>query len=211
MPTATLPTLTTDQIDDLLYLARLGETTDLKAGVDLLAKSLSTTHGAILTAAVDIDSGNGLLHMAVANGHTGVFYRETGVLYGCNADEDPDTVKELLALSASNHALSLNLQNAAGNTPLHWAALNGHLPAVKLLIKAGADPTAINRAGKDAVYEAEASEKTEVATWLLTDGKGLESAVGGRPDLGAAGTGLEADAEGQLEEVMKEGETEEQP
>lgn len=139
------------------------------------------------------------------------FCRIIGVHCDYNADEAPDTLKELLTLSASNHALSLNLQNAAGNTPLHWASLNGHLPAVKILIEAGADPTVTNQAGKDAVYEAEASEKTDVATWLLTEGKGLESAVGGRPDLGAVGTGAEADAEGQLEEVMKEEEAEEQP
>ena len=146
--------------------------------------------------------------MAVANGHTGLFYREICVLYGCNADEDLDTLKGLLTMSTSNPAISINLQNASGNTPLHWAALNGHLPAVKLLIEAGADPTIINKAGKDAVYEAEANEKNEVATWLLTKGKGLENAVGGSPDPGAAGTGAEADAEGQLEEVMKDGETE---
>ena len=70
MPTATLPTLTTDQIDDLLYLARLGEITDLKTAIDLFAKTLSTTPETILTAAVDKDSGNGLLHMAAANGHS---------------------------------------------------------------------------------------------------------------------------------------------
>ena len=79
MPTATLPTISTDQIDDLLYLARLGETTDLKAAVDLFAKSLSTTPGTILTGAVDKESGNGLLHMAAANGHTGLFLQAIGV------------------------------------------------------------------------------------------------------------------------------------
>lgn len=72
MPSAILPNLTTDQIDDLLYLARLGETTGVTAAVDLIAKSLSTNSGTILTAAVDKDSGNGLLHMAAANGHTGL-------------------------------------------------------------------------------------------------------------------------------------------
>ena len=72
MPTATPSTLTTDQIDDLLYLARVGETTDLKTATDLFAKNLSTTPTTILAAAVDKDSGNGLLHMAAANGHTGI-------------------------------------------------------------------------------------------------------------------------------------------
>ena len=73
MPTATPSTLTTDQIDDLLYLARLGETTELRTAIDLFAKNLSTTPGIILAAAVDGDSGNGLLHMAAANGYTGLF------------------------------------------------------------------------------------------------------------------------------------------
>ena len=121
----------------------------------------------------------------------------------------PATLKEVLALSSSNHVLSLNLQNASGNTPLHWAALNGHLSAVRLLIEAGADPTVVNKAGKDAVYEAEANEKNEVAAWLLTEGKGLEGAVGGSVDQGGPGGEVEADAEEQLGEVMKEGETEE--
>ena len=71
MATSTPSTLTTDQIDDLLYLARVGATTDLKTAIDHLAKHLSTTPTTILAAAVDKDSGNGLLHMAAANGHTG--------------------------------------------------------------------------------------------------------------------------------------------
>ena len=77
-------------------------------------------------------------------------------------------------------------------------------------MEAGADPTVINKAGKDAVYEAEASEKNEVAAWLLTERNGLESAVGGGGDQAVAEAGGEADAGGRLEEVMKEGEMDEQ-
>ena len=118
----------------------------------------------------------------------------------------PATLKDLLALPSSTHALSLNLQNASGNTPLHWGALNGHLPAVKLLVEAGADPTVINKAGKDAVFEAEVNDKNEVAAWLLTEGKGLQSAAGGGGlETGAEGAEGEAGVEGQLEEVMEGG------
>ena len=209
MSSATHSNLTTDDIDDLLYLARLGETTDLKAAIDLFAKTFSTTPHTILTAAVDKESGNGLLHMAAANGHVGLFSWTFRVLCCYTTNHDLDTLKELLTLSASSQAISLNLQNASGNTPLHWAALNGHLPAVKLLIEAGADPSVMNRAGKDAVYEAEVNEKDEVAAWLLTEGKGLESAAGVDLDQPAPGVQEKADAEEQLEEVTKKEEMKE--
>lgn len=72
----------------------------------------------------------------------------------------------------------INQQNSAGNTALHWAALNGHLDCVKVLLDAGADPTIKNKAGHDAVYEAEINDKTEVVEWVLTEGSGLEKGIG---------------------------------
>ena len=208
MAPATLSSLTTDDVDELLYLARLGETTELKAAIDLFAKTLSTPSHTILTAAVDKESSNGLLHMAAANGHVGLFSLRSRVLPRYATNNDLDTLKELLTLSDSKQAVLLNLQNVSGNTPLHWAALNGHLPAVKLLIEAGADPSVMNRAGKDAVYEAEVNEKNEVAAWLLTEGKGLESAVGVDLEQPAPVVQEEVDAEEQFEEVPKKGEME---
>jgi len=73
----------------------------------------------------------------------------------------------------------LNIQNTSGNTPLHWASLIGHLEAVKTLVGAGADPTITNKAGHDALYEAEINGKYVVVEWLLTEGKGLETGVKG--------------------------------
>lgn len=74
----------------------------------------------------------------------------------------------------------LNTQNKAGNTPLHWAALNGHLECVKVLLEAGGDPTITNQRGHDAVYEAELNDKKEVVEWVLKEGgEGLEEGVGG--------------------------------
>ncbi len=74
----------------------------------------------------------------------------------------------------------LNAQNKAGNTALHWTALNGHLEAVKVLLEEGADPTITNQRGHDAVYEAELNDKTEVVEWVLKEGgEGLESGVAG--------------------------------
>ena len=87
-----------------------------------------------------------------------------------------ETLKELLSISSTSPAL--NTPNASGNTPLHWAALNGNLVAVKLLVAQGADVTIINNAGHDAVYEAEANDKNEVAEWLLKESKTLETGIG---------------------------------
>ena len=52
--------------------------------------------------------------------------------------------------------------------------MNGHLSAVKTLLAAGADPSLINKVGKDAVFEAERGERTEVVALLLGLGKEQE-------------------------------------
>ncbi|KAL8943722.1 MAG: hypothetical protein Q9211_000893 [Gyalolechia sp. 1 TL-2023] len=155
MPAAMLPTLSADEVDDLLYLARVNDIDDLKAGTVALAQARKSSFETVTSAAIDLESGNGLLHMAAAN--------------NCI-----DVLNHLLPSSSPSSYLNLNLPNSSGNTPLHWAALNGHLDAVKLLVNAGADPAARNHAGHDAVYEAERSGKDEVVEWLLSEGRGLE-------------------------------------
>ncbi|KAL8904119.1 MAG: hypothetical protein Q9171_007163 [Xanthocarpia ochracea] len=151
MPSAILPTISDDDIDDLLYFARTNDTHDLKAGIEAIAQVNRTSSDNIISATLDPDTGNGLLHMASAN--------------GCL-----DVLKDLLPLSPSAPSpLNTNLSNTSGNTPLHWAALNGHLDAVKILIAAGADPAIRNIAGHDAVYEAERNGKEEVVEWLLKE------------------------------------------
>ncbi len=81
-----------------------------------------------------------------------------------------DVLKYLLPASPSAPLpLNTNLSNTSGNTPLHWAALNGHLDAVKILIAAGADPAIRNIAGHDILYEAERNGKQEVVEWLLKE------------------------------------------
>lgn len=90
----------------------------------------------------------------------------------------------------------LNAQNQSGNTALHWAALNGHLESVKILLEYGADPTITNQKGHDAVYEAELNDKREVVEWVLKEGgEGLEEGFGGD-----AAEGENADADEMDEE-----------
>lgn len=90
----------------------------------------------------------------------------------------------------------LNAQNKAGNTALHWAALNGHLESVKVLLDQGADPTITNQRGHDPIYEAELNDKKEVVEWVLREGGDeLEEGVSGETAEGAANEGADEDVE----------------
>lgn len=102
-----------------------------------------------------------------------------------------DVIKLLLSADKEKPSPSfLNAVNEAGNTPLHWAALNGHLESVKLLVNSGADVTLVNRAGHDAVYEAEINDKNDVVDWLLGTVEELEKGIG---QTGGATVGESAD------------------
>ncbi|KAF3932913.1 Espin [Dactylellina cionopaga] len=191
------PTLTEDDIDDLLYFCRAGELDDFKTTVSELSKSLNRYTLEIPAAAADQYSGNTCLHMAAANDHTDIVEYilsleqpplSTPVVHpevsagGNSSGILPETMtaESLTSISIQQpyiHAL-LNFPNSSGNTPLHWACLNGHIASVKLLVKAGADPGVLNMAGHDCVYEAEANDKSNVVEWVLNFAEGLESGVG---------------------------------
>ena len=71
MPSATLPSLSEDEIDDLVYFARIGDLQELLSCIEGLAKSATATQSSIISAAIDEQSRNGILHVASANGHIG--------------------------------------------------------------------------------------------------------------------------------------------
>ncbi|KAL1304162.1 hypothetical protein AAFC00_000589 [Neodothiora populina] len=154
--------LTADEIDDILYLTRTNDTAELLGYLS----QLSQQHGAagphaVLEACVDEDSQNTAVHYAAANGSTDLL-RALLTLFPSPA---ADAVKKTL----------LNRHNGAGNTPLHWAALNGHSSTVQLLTESGADVWVKNAAGNLPVFEAERAGKDEVvAVLLLAGGKEVE-------------------------------------
>lgn len=172
--------LSTDDIDDLIYACRTGDLEWLQDLLKTHSQKLDLSEAEIITNAIDIDNdGLGsracLLHYPAANGNL-------------------EIVQFLLERldQASNMAKKLcNQQNVNGNTPLHWAALNGHVEIVKALVKAGADPTVVNEAGRDAVVEAEYSSKegaADCAHWLLKEcdvlERGAGAGVGGHDENG---------------------------
>jgi uncharacterized protein len=176
MPAIVLPTPTPDELDDLIYFARTSDLPALKTGILQACEKHSSSPSTILATAIDIDedglgSQSCLLHWPSANGNLEVVEYLLSLLL-------PPETNGTNAASADKSAPSLvNHRNISGNTPLHWAALNGHLSCVKALVAAGADPSIINEVGHDAVYEAECSGKEggkEVAQWILANCAGLE-------------------------------------
>lgn len=77
------PTLSEDEIDDLLYYARTGDLEEFATLRDELCKRENLGPEAfveLIRVAKDEHSGNGVLHMAAANGHDGKLYISTIVL-----------------------------------------------------------------------------------------------------------------------------------
>ncbi|KAF3941027.1 Ankycorbin [Dactylella cylindrospora] len=196
------PTLDEDSIDDLLYFSRAAELSDLETSISELSKSLNRYALEIAAAAVDPYSGNTCLHMAAANNHVEVVnyilrlelppvgtpaaHPETELLAAvqpvvqatASETEQSSSIPSFPSVPSKYLESLLNFPNASGNTPLHWACLNGHIGAVKALMQAGADPSILNAAGHDAVYEAEVNDKSDVVEWVLNFAEGLENGVG---------------------------------
>lgn len=195
MPSLTLPTPTPEELDDLIYFARIGDLPALRSTLETISSTHNLPISSILASAIDIDaeglgSQSCLLHWPAANGNFEVLRYLLGLL----------PTKEV---AADKSAPSLvNHRNVNGNTPLHWAALNAKLECVKLLVSAGAHADITNEVGHDALFEAELGEKDgskEVVEWMLKNCDGLEK--------GASGTVQEGEARPEDEvEVEIEGE-----
>jgi hypothetical protein len=177
-PTQKMAGLDEDAIDEVLYLARTNEAAELESYLSEVSAQTKRSKAEILIAAIDPYSKNSALHYGAANGHNGTV-SASSILYSIYLTGSIDIIKLLFSTSTEKPAPEfLNAVNESGNTPLHWAALNGHLESVKLLIQSGADVTIINRAGHDAVYEAEINDKNEVVDWLLGAVEELEKGIG---------------------------------
>lgn len=166
--------LSPDSLDDLIYFSRASDLPSLRDAITMLSTAHSTTPTQVLFSAYDPTSENTLLHYPSANGSVEVLNYLLSLV--------PPPSSHIQATPATTADPFINSRNGAGNTALHWAALNGHLACVQALVEKGADPAVLNKAGKDAVWEAEHGGKeggTEVAEWLEREGRGLDRGVGG--------------------------------
>ncbi|ATY58971.1 hypothetical protein CCM_09528 [Cordyceps militaris CM01] len=153
------PQLTEDEIDDLIYFARIGEGADLMDSVTALADREKVAPAVILMASKD-EGKSTVLHMATGNGHL-------------------ETVRKVIecfdARPKEEKQAFLDEPNEHGNTGMHWAALGGHLDTVKLLMEHGASPALANERDYVPLDLANQNEKTDVSAYFLSFLKELES------------------------------------
>ncbi|KAJ8099753.1 ankyrin repeat-containing domain protein [Lipomyces tetrasporus] len=144
--------LTEDEIDNLIYSARVDDLDTLKLTIESLSSELNQSESHVLLQAVDPYSKSSPLHMACANGHLDIVEYILSKFSSRISDSNPSIVK---------------LKNDSGNTPLHWACLNGHQRIIEKLCDSGADPFEKNLAGQDCFFQAENNEKLDVVDYLL--------------------------------------------
>ena len=66
-----MPGLSFDEIDEVLYLVRVNEVEELQTYLNSLAQQHGSTTGSIITRCIDPESGNTVLHFCAANGFAG--------------------------------------------------------------------------------------------------------------------------------------------
>ncbi|GLB37922.1 putative ankyrin repeats (3 copies) [Lyophyllum shimeji] len=179
-------TPTDDDKEEVLLAGRYGDLDDVRGFV--------SKFGSGPLADIRDENDNCILHMVCGNGHL-------------------DVLEYLLPLVPSS---LLAAQNSAKSTPLHWAALNKHLPVVQKLVEhpngPGIDLIDIkNAAGHSPLGEAELAEWEEGATWLVKmmnlDAEGGEKEVGGAEDaVGPEDVEVQIeDADGQIAKMSISG------
>ena len=148
--------------EELLECARYGDLDPVRALLETFPDTLHTAK---------TKDGSTAMHMASANGHAAIVR-----LLFLSVQSSPDKTGKndkstTVEPSSSSSPYSLLLEsNDFGNTPLHWAAANGHPETIKVILQYGGDNVDVlrkNNAGRSALTEGFSSSNTEVAKLLL--------------------------------------------
>ncbi|OTB01710.1 hypothetical protein M426DRAFT_323212 [Hypoxylon sp. CI-4A] len=167
------PKLSEDEIDDLIYLARTGDDSELTQMLQELADRENVTYAEILAAARD-DGKATCLHMAAANGHAKTvtlilsYFPPAPKVQKAQSEEDSQSP------DAGANVPYVNLQNSFGNTALHWACLGGHLDVVKLLLSRGASPTSANDKDQIPLDLAAFNNHMHIVEYFLSQSRDIE-------------------------------------
>ncbi|KAK3374220.1 ankyrin repeat-containing domain protein [Lasiosphaeria ovina] len=175
------PQLSEDEVDDLLYSARTGDTDELSTLLATLAAREKLSPAEILASAKD-EGKSTCLHMATGNGHIEI----VSTILSHFADRPKEERQAFL-----------DAPNEYANTGLHWAALGGHLATVKLLVEAGASPALANDKNYVPLDLASFGDKLDVVDYFLAQAGMLETENGDEAlDVAVADVHLE---EGETE------------
>jgi ankyrin len=101
------------------------------------------------------------LHCACTTGHLAV------VNELLNSDDSNGATTGILGKRKSRAGANIEAKDNDGDTPLHDASWNGHLPVVKALLAVGANILASNNNGRLPVHEAVSYRRSEVSKYLL--------------------------------------------
>jgi ankyrin repeat protein len=168
---------------ELIVSARLNNLPEvlrlLRFGADVNAKNnLSTTPlieackmghlqvlNELLSHGADIESENSFgwrpLHWASWNGHLAVVIELLG-----HGAESLGATTSLLGKHKSRGA-NAEAQNIYGNTPLHFASVEGHVAIVQALLRGGANILTANNQGKTPIHKAVSRGNSEASKYLL--------------------------------------------
>lgn len=99
-------------------------------------RSTSTFNQLMRKVAESNAANNTLLHFASANGHLGMWSLDFSDIAFILAEFEIYFCLDIVTyLNIDSTLETLLAQNDSGNTPLHWASLNGHLEVVQALVK----------------------------------------------------------------------------
>jgi ankyrin repeat protein len=116
-------------------------------------------HGAVIEAKDNHDWTP--LHWACGKGHLPV------VIELLNPNDSNGATTTILGKRKTRAGANTEAKDNDGDTPLHIAALTGHLPVVKALLAVGANILAANNTGRLPVHEAVSYERSAVTKYLL--------------------------------------------